>query len=267
VNFQNIPRDDKTVKRAILPKRGSFSYFDYGRIEPYLTAYFAEKIGHPEFANQLRAGVDAYTAVARLSTGKESITPEERNTWKRIFLAILYGAGVKRVREVWIEETKEVISLDQARRIYNEFHRNWPTVRILQDSVIATHNKRGYLRTPWGRQLHAEEFGEHKLLNKLIQGSAADLMKQALLQVDAWLLAHPEVESRMVSVVHDEIIFDGPEHEIPLLHEKVPDLMRVDFLHNVIPIDVDHEVSTESWAEKMSYEEWEATRDPEAVAA
>lgn len=234
--------------------------FDYGRIEPYLTAYFAERIGYPEFADQLRDGVDAYTAVARLSTGVESITPEERDVWKRIFLAILYGAGVKRVHEVWIEETGEVISMQEAKNIIETFHWNWPAVKALQDKVFVTHARRGYLTTPWGRHLHAEEHGEHKLLNKLIQGSAADLMKAALLKVDAWLREHPEIESRMVSVVHDEIIFDGPEHEIPILHEVIPDLMRFDFLHDVIPIDVDHEVSVTSWAEKMSYEEWKEAR-------
>ncbi|MDE2103110.1 MAG: hypothetical protein KGL39_38045 [Patescibacteria group bacterium] len=255
MNFQNIPRDDKTVKRAILPKRGSFSFFDYGRIEPYLTAYFAEKIGYPEFADQLREGVDAYTAVARLSTGTPSITPKERDVWKRIFLAILYGAGVKRVHEVWIEETGKVITMAQAKKIVSTFHENWPAVKALQDRVIATHAARGYIRTPWGRNLHAEANGEHKLLNKLIQGSAADLMKWALLRVDEWL-RESGLESRMVSVIHDEIIFDGPEHEIEILHEEIPRLMRPDFLHNVIPIDVDHEVSVTNWGEKMSYEEW-----------
>jgi DNA polymerase I len=150
--------------------------------------------------------------------------------------------------------------MQEAKNIVETFHWNWPAVKALQEKVIATHARRGYLTTPWGRHLHGEEHGEHKLLNKLIQGSAADLMKAALLKVDAWLQEHPEIESRMVSVVHDEIIFDGPEHEIPILHEVIPDLMRFDFLHSVIPIDVDHEVSVTNWGEKMSYEEWEATR-------
>jgi DNA polymerase-1 len=150
----------------------------------------------------------------------------------------------------------------QAKKIVSTFHENWPAVRALQDSVISTHNRRGYVKTPWGRHLHAEEFGEHKLLNKLIQGSAADLMKWALLNVDDWIRSDPDLRSRMVSVVHDEIIFDGPEDEIDWLHEEVPKLMRPDFLHNVIPIDVDHEVSVTNWGEKIGYTDWK-----EAIAA
>jgi DNA polymerase I len=252
----NIPRDDKTVKRAILPKRGSFSFFDYKAIEPRLVAYYTYKLGHPAFAEQIIAGVDPYTAVARLVTGKKEITDDERNVWKRIFLAILYGAGPKRVREVWLEEAKEDISLAEAKRIYKKFHAGWPAVRALQDSVVSTHGARGFIRSITGRHLHMEEFGDYKLANKLIQGSAADVMKKALLRVDKWLRAHPEIESRMVSVVHDEIIFDGPESEIPILHEAIPPLMVDATVNEIVPIAVDHEVSTTSWAEKISYEEW-----------
>jgi DNA polymerase-1 len=266
VNFQNIPRDDKTVKRAIRPKRGSFSFFDYKAIEPRLVAYYTSKLGHDDFRQQILAGVDPYTAVAKLVTGKSEVTAEERQVWKRIFLAILYGAGPKRIREVWIEETKTEISLAEAKQYYKKFHSNWPAVRALQDSVVRIHNSRGHIKSIVGRHLHMEEFGDYKLANKLIQGSAADIMKQALLRVDAWLRAHPEIESRMVSVIHDEIIFDGPEHEIPILHREIPQLMRDAVVHEVVPIEVDHEVSTETWADKIEYSEWEAA-DLHQVAA
>lgn len=202
--------------------------------------------------------MDAYTAVARLATAKDDITPEERQVWKRVFLAILYGAGVKRVREVWIEETGEVISDAQSRKIVDAFKRNWPAVKALQERVIAQHHERGYIIGLGGRHLHMEEFGEHKLLNKLIQNSAADWMKLALLRVDEWLLSRPDVLSRMVSVIHDEIIFDGPEREIPILHESIPPLMADIFpaVTEVVPVTVDHEVSVTNWAEKIEYEEW-----------
>lgn len=262
MNFQNIPRDDKTVKRAILPKRGAFVFADYSQVEPRLTAYYAAKIGFPEFAEQIRSGVDSYTAVARLATGKAEVTAEERQVWKRIFLAILYGAGVKRVREVWTEETGEVVSIAFAKNIVDQFHRNWPAVKRLQSSVIHTHNSRGFIRTPWGRHLHAEEYGEHKLLNKLIQGSAADLMKQALLEVDEYLSNRPNLEAQMISVIHDEIILDAREAEIPLLAHDLPVLMSkpAGEINDIVPITVDVEVSLTNWAEKMDLAEWEELR-------
>ena len=256
MNFQNI--GSPVVKRAIVPKRGSFSMFDYGQIEPRLTAYFAEKIGFPEFADQIRAGVDCYTAVAYLVTGKDKVSAEERETWKRAYLSLLYGGGVRTIQEQF------VISQAEARKMIKTFHANWPAVRKLQDKTIAVATRRGFITTPWGRQLHPEPYGEHKLLNKLIQGSAADLMKASLIRVDK-MLSDSILSSRMVSVIHDEIIFDGPEDEIDWLHSGVPPCMREDWLHDVIPIEIDHEVSTTSWAEKLSYDEWQTARKEQLV--
>jgi DNA polymerase-1 len=238
------------VKRAFVPKRGSFSFFDYSQIEPRLTAYFAAKIGHPEFADQIRSGEDSYTAVAKLVTGKDEVTDDERQEWKRTYLSLLYGGGVKTIQEQFGNSPAE------AKAIIKTFHRNWPAVRALQDRVIARHKRRGYIVGLDGRHLHMEEYGEHKLLNKLIQGSAAGLMKQALLNVHRCLRA-AGIESRMVSVIHDELIFDGPEEEIPVLHNLVPPLMVVrEDVSEIVPILVDHEVSTTTWADKTDYEEW-----------
>ena len=260
MNFQNIPRSLKVVKAAFVPKMGALSYFDYSQIEPRLTAYFAEKIGHPEFADKIRAGVDSYTAVAQLITGKSELTDEERQVWKITYLSLLYGGGVRTIQE------QHGISQPEAKAMIKTFHRNWPAVRALQDTVIRVHNRRGHIKTPWGRHLHAEEYGEHKLLNKLIQGSAADLMKEALIKVDTWLMNAQDwresVQSHMVSTVHDEIQMDGPEHEVDLLHDTVPLLMRNEEIHEIVPILVDHEVSTTNWAEKIPYEEWKEARAP-----
>lgn len=258
MNWQNIPRDDKAVKKAVIPKRGAFSLFDYSQIEPRLAAYFAAKIGYPEFAEKIRSGVDSYTAVSQLATGKEDITPEERQVWKRIFLAILYGAGVRRVGEVWLEETGKSITQAQAKNIVNTFHKNWPAVKELQRRVQGAVQKRGYMVGLDGRHLHLEEYGEHKLLNKLIQGSAAGIMKQAMLNVYRHLRDREvQLETRMLSVVHDELIFDGPTSEIHTLHVEIPPLMIVRHdVHEVVPIIVEHEVSTTTWAEKIEYDEW-----------
>ena len=256
-NSQNIPRQDTVIKRAFVPKLGVFHLLDYSQIEPRLAAYFASQIGYPEFAAALRAGEDAYTTVARLATGKTDITPEERQVWKRIFLAILYGAGVRRVREVWIEETAKIITEAQAKKIVRQFHSNWPAIRELQDSVIGVAQRRGYIRALDGRHLHPESFGEHKLLNKLIQGSAAGIMKQAVIDVHQYLVAH-EFETHGVSVIHDELILDGTPGEVEAVHEQVPPIMSAaagEKVQAVVPISVDHEITTTSWADKQAYEE------------
>ena len=261
MNFQNLPRDDKTVKRAFIPKRGAFSFFDYKAIEPRLAAYFTHKLGYPEFAAQLRAGVDPYTAVAMLVTGKEEITADERQTWKRMFLSLLYGGGVRTIQEQF------GISAAEAKKMIRTFHDGWPAVRELSDRTQRAAARRGYIIGLDGRHLHAEEYGEHKLANKLIQGSAAGLMKQALLAVHRELRADPDLNTRMVSVIHDEIIFDGPEHELEELHELVPPLMVVrEDVNEIVPILVDHEVSTTTWADKIEYDEWLAATREEVAA-
>jgi DNA polymerase-1 len=251
MNWQNIPRDDSTVKRAVVPKRGAFSFFDYASIEPRLAAYFASKLGHDEFAARIRDGYDPYTAVAQLVTGQMEVSKEERTKWKIMFLSLMYGGGMKTIQLQFGGTAKD------AKTMIRTFHANFPFVEILQDDVKRVAAKRGYLRGIDGRHLHPEEFGEHKLLNKLIQGSAAGIMKKALLNVHthareaAWC-------TRMVSVVHDEIILDGPLGELPVLNKLVPVFMRRGFeqVHEIVPIDVDHEVALTSWADKIPYEEW-----------
>jgi DNA polymerase I len=227
-----------------------------------LTAYFADRIGYPDFAEKIRAGVDSYTAVAQLITGKAEVTPEERQDWKRTYLSLLYGGGVRTIQLQFPGITQA-----EAKSMINTFHRNWPAVRELQNRVQRAHAKRGYIVGLDGRHLHMEEFGEHKLLNKLIQGSAAGLMKQALLNVHRDLRGDPDMQTRMVSVIHDEIIFDGPESELEELNEIVPPLMIVrEDVNEIVPILVDHEVSTTTWADKIEYAEWFASTREEVAA-
>jgi len=260
VNFQNVPRDSDVVKRAFIPKRGAFSFFDYGSIEPRLAAYFSSKLGYDEFAQQIRDGSDPYTAVAQLVTGQTEIDKDERTKWKVMFLSLMYGGGMRTI------QLQFDVSAAEAKRRIKTFHTNFPFVDVLHAAVQASHRRRGYIIGLDGRHLHAEEYGEHKLLNKLIQGSAAGLMKQALLNVHRWILKDSSddlnkrarygdpLSSRMVSVIHDEIIFDGPVSELATLNKKIPPLMIVrQDVHEIVPIVVDHEISLTTWADKGPY--------------
>lgn len=267
MNFQNIPRALKDVKRAFVPKLGAFSFFDYQKIEPRLLAYYlaaAPAIRDTTLAEAIKAGKDLYREIVGPMLGKrpDELEEEEYQRGKIQFLSLMYGGGVKTLMEQF------GISQKEAKSVLRSFKTAWPSIHELQQSLLETHERRGYIRTPWGRHLHMEQYGEHKLLNKLIQGSAADLMKASLVKIDRWLQedARPPLgegnlfvglpKSHMVSVIHDEIIFDGPEHEIPYLHDHIPRLMDDERISAVVPIGVDHEVSTTSWADKIDYEEW-----------
>lgn len=257
MNFQNIPRDDKVVKRAFVPRPGNvFHFFDYKQIEPRLLAYFAARKGDPSLAERIRDGLDPYTAILRSMYG-ENITDAQRQEGKILFLSLMYGGGVRTIRFQFD------LSESEARAMIREFHKSLPVVRRLQDGVVSTAKRRGYIRTPWGRHLHLEEYGEHKLLNKLIQGSAAHLMKRAMLLVDEALDRNPELDCLGLSVVHDELVFEAPHRASEWLHDGIPDLMTTGACGNtdicdVVPIQVDHEVAVTSMADKRDYAEYAA---------
>lgn len=281
MNFQNIPvRASDVVRRAIVPKRGTFSGFDYSQIEPRIFAYFVAKgLGDTTIADWYREGRDVYREIAGRAYGKlaDEITDDERDRGKLYFLMILYSAGPKKIAaELGIPHA-------EAKEFYLAFHDGLPQIKALSNPrpqseramahwkpglIEHTLKRRKHLVTPWGRHLHPERYGEHKMLNKLIQGSAADMMKHALLRVDRWQRADPDLESRMVATIHDEILFDGPALEIDWLHEDIPGLMTDEpWLTEVVPIKVDHEVYTTSWAEKLKYEDWSSSDADAALSA
>lgn len=237
------------IKRAIVPKLGALSFFDYSAIEPRTFAYYAAKMGHPEMAKMVNDGIDPYSAVARLITQRDDITREERQHWKVFFLSLMYGGGVRTIQLQFNCGQK------QARDMIKQFHANFPAVRDLQDSVARVAATRGYITGIDGRRLHPEPFGEHKMLNKLIQGSAAGIMKAAIVRVHGYL-SSDRLESHIISVVHDELQIDGPLREVDVLHQQIPFLMSDETLATVLPVEVDHEVSTTSWADKIPYDEW-----------
>jgi DNA polymerase I-like protein with 3'-5' exonuclease and polymerase domains len=271
LNFQNIPRDDKTVKRAILPKRGALSEFDFSQIEPRIFGYYCMKgLGDDSIVRIYQEGRDVYREIAArtYSIPYDEITAQQRHRAGKIgFLATIYGAGPKALKE------QIRISLAEAKDLYNSIHNGMPQIRLLSNPpprsgyhpdyepgmVERILKMRGYIKTPYGRHLHVEKYGGHKMLNKLIQGTAADLMKESLRKVDAYLdntVVSLPLASRMVTSIHDSIGFDGPIEELQVLHDTIPDLMRSKWLTDVIPVEVDHEVSTTSWADMIDYEEW-----------
>lgn len=274
MNFQNIPRDDKTVKKAILHKRGALSEFDFSQIEPRIFGYYCMKgLKDDTILRVYQEGRDIYREVAARTyrIPYDEITAEQRQRAGKIgFLATLYGAGPTALKE------QIGIPLADAKELYNSLHEGMPQIRLLSNPpprsgyhpdyspglIERIVRQRGYIKTPYGRHLHVEKFGAHKMLNKLIQGTAADLMKHSLRKVDAYI-GNTEnrvpLASRMVTSIHDSIGFDGPVSELPLLHDVIPPLMREAWLTDIIPVEIDHEVSTTSWADMIDYDDWRAS--------
>ncbi len=247
MNYQNIPRSDKVVKAAFVPKKDAFLLCDYDSIELRLLAFYMDSVGDPRMIQAIKAGDaggdDLHTISARgalLLSGP--ITDEQRQVGKVLNYSIVYGGGAPTLMR------QLGLTFQEAKNLLASFHDQWPGIRLVQNQIEARLTERGYITTLWGRHLHPDS--PHKALNALVQGCAADLMKSALVKLDNATL---NMESHMVSVIHDEVIFDCVEGELPWLAENVPVLMRDERVHSVMPIEVAVEVSRTTWAEKEPY--------------
>lgn len=262
MNYQNIPRDDPTVKRAFIPKREILVELDYHQIEPRLFGYFSAKLGMPRVADMYRAGMDVYREMAARTHGitPDEVTPALRQDFKVFFLMILYGAGPKKIHE------EMDLTMAEARQYYADFHEAWPEARLISNppprrdfpgyepgAIERVLKRKGHITLIDGRPIPCPKYGEHKMLNYLIQGSAAVVMKRALVRVwkrtKGWpLYAHPNL------TVHDSILMDALKSELPMLAEEIPKLMDEPLINDTIPVAVEVKWSDTSWADVVPYE-------------
>jgi len=262
-----------------VPKLDAFGFADYSQIELRLLAYYMAVLGDDSMARAFREGKDMHTESAKgaLRIGHEP-SDEERQVGKTFNYSITYGGGTPTLMR------QLGVTYAEARDLLNGFHDRWPGIRVVQDSIAAQILSRGfgislaaatrqvmqarykerqrlfleaierggYITTLFGRHLHPES--EHKALNALVQGCAADLLRFSTVRV-ARFLREEQLESHIVNLIHDEIKFDCVTHELPVLAMNVPILMTDGRIEEYVPITVDFEVSYGSWADKQPYEE------------
>lgn len=283
MNVQNIPRKDTVVKSAFVPKLDAFFFCDYPGIELKVLAWYLNALGFPKMAEVFREGADlhAETASGVFDCTVSSVSDEQRQVGKTLNFSIVYGGGIRTLLRQGV-----VSSFDEGHEMLTAFHAAWPGIgwarmehgvncpfrRDIDEKcgkketrcvwvpanrgTMAWHitqriSERGYIVDPWGRHLHPR--GAHSALNALCQGSAADLKKWAMIQIHNWA-EEVKIKSHMVNEVHDEILMDAAFKELPLLAEKVPDLMTYPQLAKVVPIRPEPQVSYTTWADKEDYE-------------
>lgn len=242
------------------------SGFDYSQIEPRIFGYYVMKgLNDPTIVDWYKEGRDVYNEIASRAYQRpaDTITKAERDNGKMWFLMTLYSAGPKKIAQ------EQGITYKEAKDFYLSFHEGIPQIKALSNpkpqSQKAMHHwtpgliekvisQRGFLKTPWGRHLHPEQYGHHKMLNKLIQGSAADMMKASLIRVWRAQKDGTIPRTRMVATIHDEILMDGPESELAMLNQLIPRLMTDEpDITTIVPLAVDHEVYRDSWAAKEEF--------------
>lgn len=220
-------------------------YFDYDQIELRLLAYYMAVLGETSMADAIIAGKDLHEESAigalRLTTVP---TDDERQVGKTLNFSLVYGGGTPTIMR------QLGISFPDARELLGNFHKRWPGIQVVQAVIDTEINRKGYIKTLFGRHLHPES--QHKRLNALVQGCAADLMRNALVTVDAGL-TKLEAKSHLINVVHDEIQLDVLDSEIEWLAGDVPQWMIYDEVHEIVPIDTSCEITRTTWADKEKY--------------
>ncbi len=243
-NLQNIPirRElGRDIRRGFIPRQGwKFLGADYSQIELRLLAHLS---GDAAFVNAFRAGGDIHRQTASIIFGVpiEDVTPEMRARAKTINFATIYGQGPNALsRQLHIEHA-------EARRFIGEYFERFHGIRVYLDSMVAFARENGYVQTLFGRRRYITElrdrnfnvrqFGERTATNSPIQGSAADLIKIAMIRIHGALRAQ-NARAAMILQVHDELVFEVPPDEL----EAVRALVQYEMEHAAtltVPLVVD----------------------------
>ncbi|MCH2111970.1 MAG: DNA polymerase I [Planctomycetes bacterium] len=232
-NLQNIPirtEVGKEIRRAFIPQQDDWILvaLDYSQIELRVVAHLA---GDPELQQAFRDGADVHARTASLVFGvsAEDVTAEMRSRAKTINFGILYGMGPQRLAR----ELK--ISFPEARAFIESYFEALPGVRNWLDETLEGAKEHGYVETFFGRrrpvpELQSEDArvrasAENVAVNTPVQGTAADLIKMAMLKVQK-ALDDSTLQARMILQVHDELVFDCPKQELEELIELAQTAME-----------------------------------------
>jgi len=218
-NLQNIPvrtPRGEAIRRAFVAAPGAVLLTaDYSQIELRLLAHLS---GDAAFVQAFEQGGDIHRQTAAIIFGvpQDQVTPEMRSRAKTINFGTIYGQGsfaLSRQLGITQEEAKEFIRAYFAR---------FSGVRAWLDRTVAAAREHGYVETIFGRRRYVPElrdrnfniraFGERTATNSPLQGSAADLIKIAMIRIDR-ALAEQRLATRMLLQVHDELVLEVPEAE------------------------------------------------------
>ena len=219
-NLQNIPiRTElgREIRKGFVARDGwRFLGVDYSQIELRILAHFS---GDPAFVTAFREGIDVHkqTASVIFSVPIDEVTPEMRGQAKTINFATLYGQGD-------FSLAKQLgISRDEAREFIDGYFERFAGVRRYLDSQVEQAQEQGFVETLMGRRRFVHElksnnwsmrqFGRRVAQNTPIQGTAADMIKRAMIDVER-ALAESRLQGRLLLQVHDELLLEVPEPEL-----------------------------------------------------
>jgi len=230
-NLQNIPirtPEGRRIRQAfIAPKGQVLLAADYSQIELRIMAHLsADKGLRKAFANEL--DVHRATAAEVFELALEDVTADQRRSAKAINFGLMYGMSAFGL-------AKQLgISRGEAQAYVDLYFDRYPGVKAYMDNIRETASEQGYVETVFGRRLYLPEinarnaqrrqYAERSAINAPMQGTAADIIKKAMITVDAWLKTD-KPGARMIMQVHDELVFEVEEKEVDAVRDRVIELM------------------------------------------
>ncbi|MFN8355327.1 MAG: DNA polymerase I [Spirosomataceae bacterium] len=231
-NLQNIPirtPRGREIRKAFVPQNDDFVILsaDYSQIELRIMAAFSQDESMMEAFNR---GIDIHSTTASkvFNVSLDQVTSDMRRKAKMVNFGIIYGIsafGLAQRLEIPRAEAKEII---------DNYFKEFPRIKQYMDSAIVEAREREYVETIMGRRRYLRDinsrnmternFAERNAINAPIQGSAADMIKIAMIRIHDFLKKE-KLKSSMILTVHDELVFDAHYSEIELLKERVNDLM------------------------------------------
>ena len=236
-NIQNIPirtEQGQEIRRAFVPRSGSFSLLaaDYSQVELRVMAHLS---GDEGMKQAFIDGEDIHTATAARVFGisLDEVTKEQRRRSKMVNFGIIYGISAfglsQRLR----------IPRKEAAEIIENYFAQYPAVKTFMDGTIETAKEKGYVETISGRRRHIRDINssngtvraaaERYAINAPIQGSAADLIKIAMIRIEKMLAGK---KTKMLLQVHDELVFDLHNDE----QELIPEIKKL--MEEALPLSV-----------------------------
>jgi len=253
-NLQNIPvrtARGREIRKAFIARDKNYKLFsaDYSQIELRIMASFA---GDKSMIEAFKEGRDIHTATAAkiFKVPLEEVDEDMRRKAKTANFGIIYGIsafGLSQRLDIPRHEAAEIIDA-----YFNEF----PAVKRYMDDVIIKAREQEYVETILGRRRYLRDinsknqtmrsFAERNAVNAPIQGSAADMIKVAMIRIQNWMVER-KLKSKMLMQVHDELIFDVHKSEKELMERKITEFMK-----SAIKLDVPMDVGAgfgDNWLE------------------
>ena len=255
-NLQNIPvrtAEGRRIREAFIPEAGyQLVAADYSQIELRIMAHLSADKG---LLSAFEKGEDVHRATAAEVFGVklDSVSKDQRRSAKAINFGLIYGMSAFGLgRQLGIDRGK-------AQDYINLYFERYPGVRTFMDATRVQVREKKYVETVFGRRLylpdisssnHARRQGaERAAINAPMQGTAADLIKLAMLAVDDWLSSDAR-DSRIIMQVHDELVLEVPESDVSRVSQELSKLMS-GVAELAVPLKVDAGIGN-NWAEAHS---------------